>query len=138
MASMNFNNILNFITIYGGKDSRQVFGDLFILDIMNFQWFQIELFGTKIEKGRVGHCSEIINDKLFIFGGCDENNKYLSAKVIVIELDLLRNKKLGKIYEYANFSLMQNPKDRTAKNILELLSIGAELPKDIYPLLKMD
>ena len=138
MASMNFNEILNFITIYGGKDSKQVFGDLFILDIMNFQWFNIELFGAKIERGRVGHCSEIINDKLFIFGGCDENNKYLSAKVMCIELDLIRNKKLGKIYEFANFSLSQNPKDKIAKNVIELLNIGAELPKDIYPLLKLD
>ena len=138
MASMNFNQILNFITIYGGKDSQQIFGDLFILDIMNFQWLQVELFGSKIENGRMGHCSEIINDKLFIFGGCDENNKYVSAKVICIELDLIRNKKLGKIYEFATFSLSQNPKDKTAKNIIELLNIGAELPRDIYPLLKMD
>ena len=135
---MNFNEILNFITIYGGKDSKQIFGDVFILDIMNFQWFQIELFGAKIEKGRVGHSSQIINDKLFIFGGCDENNKYVSSKVMCVELDLLRNKKLGKIYDFANFSLMQNPKDKTAKNIVELLSNGAELPKDIYPLLKLD
>ena len=55
-----------------------------------------------------------------------------------IELDLIRNKKLGKIYDYANLALSQNPKDKTAKNIIELLNIGAELPKDIYPLLKMD
>ena len=138
MASMNFNEILNFITIYGGKDSKQIFGDLFILDIMNFHWLQVELFGTRIERGRIGHCSQIINDKLFIFGGCDENNKYLSSKVMCIELDLIRNKKLGKIYDYANLALSQNPKDKTAKNIIELLNIGAELPKDIYPLLKMD
>jgi hypothetical protein len=138
MASMNFNEILNFITIYGGKDSKQVFGDLFILDIMNFQWFKIELFGAKIERGRVGHCSEIINDKLFIFGGCDENNKYIPAKVMCVELDLIRNKKLGKIYEFATFSLTQNPKDKIAKNVIELLNVGAELPKDVYPLLKLD
>ena len=138
MTSMSFNEILNFITIYGGKDSKQVFGDLFILDIMNFQWFQIELFGTKVNSGRVGHSSEIFNDKLFIFGGCDEDNQCLPAKVMCIELDLIRNKKLGKIYEFANLSLMQNPKDKTAKNVVELLNIGAELPKDIYPLLKLD
>ena len=138
MASMSFNEILNFIAIYGGKDSKQVFGDLFILDIMNFQWFHIELFGTKVEKGRMGHSSEIIKDKLFIFGGCDENNIYMPAKVMIIELDLLRNKKLGKIYDYASYSLLQNPKDKIAKNVVELLNIGAELPKDIYPLLKLD
>ena len=138
MTSMSFNEILNFITIYGGKDSKQIFGDLFVLDVMNFQWLQVELFGTKIENGRIGHCSEIIKDKLFIFGGCDDNNKYIPAKVMCIELDLIKNKKLGRIYEFANFSLAQNPKDKTAKNIVELLDSGAELPKDIYPLLQLD
>ena len=138
LASMNFNQILNFITIYGGKDSKQVFGDLFILDIMNFQWFKIELFGMQVKSGRVGHSSEIVNDKLFIFGGCDEDDRYIPAKIMVIELDLLRNKKLGKIYDFATFSLSQNPKDKTAKNVVELLNIGADLPKDVYPLLKLD
>ena len=39
---------------------------------------------------------------MYIFGGCDENNKYPSAKVLCIELDLLRNKKLSKIFDFAN------------------------------------
>ena len=63
---------------------------------MNFQWFQIELFGPKIEQGRVGHCSQIINDKLFIFGGCDEDNKYPVAKILCIELDILKNRNTSK------------------------------------------
>ena len=138
MCTMNFNNVLNFITVYGGKDSQNIFNDLFILDIMNFQWFKIELFGSKIEGGRFGHCSDIVDDKLYIFGGCDDNNKYISAKVLCIELDLLRNKKLGKIYEFAKYSLEQNPKDRTAKNVMELLNVGADLPQDIYPFLHLD
>ena len=138
MCTMNFNHILNFITVYGGKDSLKIFNDLFILDIMNFQWFKIELFGPQIEGGRFGHCSDIIDDKLYIFGGCDDNNKYLSAKVLCIELDLLRNKKFGKIYEFAKYSLEQNPKDRTAKNVMDLLNVGADLPQDIYPFLHLD
>jgi hypothetical protein len=40
--------------------------------------------------------------------------------------------------DFATFSLSQNPKDKTAKNVVELLNIGADLPKDIYPLLKLD
>ena len=138
MATMNFNKILNYITIYGGKNINEVFGDLYILDIMNFQWLNVKLFGTDIPQGITGHCSEIINDKLYIFGGCDENNKYIQAKLLCIELDLFRNKKLIKIYEYALAVLSENPRDKTAKNVLELLKDGIDLPTDIYPFLQLD
>ena len=138
MSVMNFNKTLNFITIYGGKDSFHIFNDLFILDIMNFQWIKIELFGPQNICGRMGHCSGIINEKLYIFGGCDENNKYPSAKVLCIELDLLRNKKLSKIFDFAKSTLIQSPKDRTAKNVMQLLKEGAEIPHDIYPFLQLD
>ena len=138
MSVMNFNKILNFITIYGGKDLYHIYNDLFILDIMNFQWIKIELFGPESICGRMGHCGGIINEKLYIFGGCDENNKYPSAQVLCIELDLLRNKKMSKIYEFAKSALIQNSKDRTAKNVISLLNLGAEIPHDIYPFLHLD
>ena len=138
LTVMNFNKILNFITIYGGKDSYQIFNDLFILDIMNFQWIKINLFGPDNICGRMGHCGGIINEKLYIFGGCDENNRLPSAKVLCIELDLLRNKKLSKIFDFAQSTLVQSPKDKTAKNVLQLLKEGAEIPHDIYPFLQLD
>ena len=135
---MNFNKILNYITIYGGKSINQVFGDLFILDIMNFQWINVKLFGAPLKEGITGHCTGIINDKLYIFGGCDEDNKYINAKILCVELDLFRNKKLSKIYEYASTVLADNPKDRTAKNVIELMKRGVDLPPDIYPFLQLD
>ena len=138
MAAMNYNKTLNFITIYGGKDSLHVFNDLYILDIMNFQWFKIDLFGPDSISGRMGHCAGIINEKLYIFGGCDEDNKYPSAKVLCVELDLLRNKKLSKIYDFAKSTLDQNAKDKTAKNVMQLLKDGAEIPHDVYPFLHLD
>ena len=138
MATMNFNNILNYITIYGGKSINQVFGDLFILDIMNYQWINVKLFGAQIKEGIAGHCSEMINNKLYIFGGCDENNKYINAKLLCVELDLFRNKKLAKIFEYASSVLSDNPKDKTAKNVMELMKGGVDLPPDIYPFLQLD
>ena len=138
MAVMNFNKILNFITIYGGKDSYRIFNDFYILDIMNFQWIQIDLFGPHSINGRMGHCGGIINEKLYIFGGCDENNKYPNARVLCIELDLLRNKKLTKIFDFAKNTLSQNPKDKTARNVMQLLKEGAEIPHDIYPFLQLD
>ena len=138
LTVMNFNKILNFITIYGGKDAYQIYNDLFILDIMNFQWIKINLFGPDNICGRMGHCGGIINEKLYIFGGCDENNRLPSAQVLCIELDLLRNKKLSKIFDFAQSTLVQSPKDKTAKNVLQLLKEGAEIPHDIYPFLQLD
>ena len=138
MATMNFNKILNYITIYGGKNINQVFGDLFILDIMNFHWINVKLFGASLKEGISGHCAGIINDKLYIFGGCDEENKYINAKLLCVELDLFRNKKIAKIYEHASAVLKDNEKDRTAKNVLELLKGGVDLSPDIYPFLQLD
>ena len=62
MATMNLNNILNYIIIYGGKSINQVFGDIFILDIMNFQWIGVQLFGTDIKTKISGHCAGIITE----------------------------------------------------------------------------
>ena len=138
MATMNYNKILNYITIYGGKNINRVFGDLFILDIMNFQWLNVQLFGATISKGIVGHCAGIINDKLYIFGGCDETNKYTQAKLLCVELDLFRNKKLSKIFEYALAVLEKNPKDKTSKNVIDLIKGGVDLPPDVYPFLQLD
>ena len=138
MTTMNFNKILNYITIYGGKSINQVFGDLFILDIMNFQWINVKLFGAQLKEGITGHCAGIINDKLYIFGGCDEDNKYINAKLLCIELDLFRNKKLSKIYEHASSVLEDNPKDKTAKNVMDIMKRGVDLPSDIYPFLQLD
>lgn len=138
MATMNYNKILNYITLYGGKSINRVFGDLFILDIMNFQWLNVQLFGASISKGIVGHCAGIINDKLYIFGGCDETNKYTQAKLLCVELDLFRNKKLSKIFEYAQAVLEKNPKDKTSKNVIDLIKGGVDLPPDIYPFLQLD
>ena len=138
MATMNVNTILNYIIIYGGKNINQVFGDIYVLDIMNFQWIGVKLFGTDIKTQISGHCAGILNNKLYVFGGSDENNKYASAKLLSIELDLFRNKKLTKIYQYAQTVLNENPKDKTAKNVIDLLKDGADLPPDIYPFLQLD
>ena len=97
-----------------------------------------KLFGTDIKTQISGHCAGIINNKLYVFGGSDEDNKYTSAKLLSIELDLFRNKKLTRIYQYAKTVLSENPKDKTAKNVIDLLKDGADLPPDIYPFLQLD
>ena len=132
MSSINFDKNLNILTVFGGKDVFRVFNDLYILDIMNFEWIKIKLFGPDDICKKMGHCSEIINDKLLIFGGCDEDNKYPAAKILCIELDILKNRNTSKLYNYARSSLKQRPKDIEAKLILKSLKDGNELPKSLY------
>ena len=138
MASINFNKDLNIITLFGGRDNIKVFNDLFILDIMNFEWIKINLFGPENICKRFEHCSGILNENLFIFGGCDENNKYPQAKTFCIELDILKNKYTSKIYNYANTSLKENPKNEEGKLILKLIREGNDIPKNIFPYLKLN
>jgi len=132
MASINFDKNLNILTVFGGKDVFRVFNDLYVLDIMNFEWIKIKLFGPEIICKKMGHCSEIINDKLLIFGGCDEDNKYPVAKILCIELDILKNRNTSRVYDYARSSIKQRPKDYEAKLILKSLKEGNELPKNLY------
>ena len=132
MSSINFDKNLNIITVFGGKDVYKVYNDLFILDIINFEWIKIQLFGPDVIYKKMGHCSGILDEKLLIFGGCDENNKYPLAKTLSIELSIIKNRNLSKIYNSARSSLKQNPKDREGKLILKLLRDGNELPKNLY------
>ena len=135
MASINFDKDLNIITLYGGKDVFRVFNDLYILDIMNFEWIKINLFGPENICKRMGHCSGIINQKLYIFGGCDEDNKYPHAKTLSIELDIFNNRHLSKLYDFAKSSLKQSPKNEEGKIILKILKEGNDIPKNLYPFL---
>ena len=136
MSSINFDKNLNIITLFGGKDVYKVYNDLFILDIMNFEWIKIKLFGPENICKKMGHCSGILNEQLIIFGGCDENNKYPLAKILNIELNILKNRNISKIYDYANTSIKQSPKDSEGKYILKLLRDGHELPKNFYNYLR--
>ena len=133
MASINFNKDLNIITLFGGRDTFKVYNDLFILDIMNFEWIKINLFGPENICKRFEHCSGILNENLFIFGGCDENNKYPPSKTFCIDLDILKNKYTDKMYNFAKSSLKQNPKNEEGKFILKLIREGNDIPKNIFP-----
>ena len=99
---------------------------------MNFEWIKINLFGPESISKKMGHCSGIIKDELFIFGGCDENNKFPSSKILCIDLDLLKNKNTSKIYHVARESLKQSPKDAEGNFILKLLREGNEIPKNLF------
>ena len=135
-ATISYYRPLNYIIMFGGKNLNQIFNDLYLIDIMNFIWFRIELFGMKNEP-RAEHCSEIIGDKLLIFGGSNAES-YLPAKVIAIELDLFKNKKYKKSYDFAKDNLKLDPNDKTAKMVVNNIDNGVDIPDEIYPFLTIE
>ncbi len=135
-ATISYYRPLNYIIMFGGKNLNQILNDLYLIDIMNFIWFKIELFGMKNEP-RAEHCSEIIGDKLLIFGGSNAES-YLPAKVIAIELDLFKNKKYKKSYDFAKDNLKLDPNDKTAKMVINNIDNGIDIPDEIYPFLTID
>jgi hypothetical protein len=135
-ATISYYRPLNYIIMFGGKNLNQIFNDLYLIDIMNFIWFRIELFGMKNEP-RAEHCSEIIGDKLFIFGGSNAES-ILPAKVVAVELDLFKNKKFKKSYDFAQENLKLDPSDKTAKMVINNIENGVDIPDEIYPFLSID
>ena len=135
-STLNYYKGLNYIVLYGGKNLDYVFNDLFILDIMNFNWISVDLYGSINEK-RAEHCSEIIGDKLIIFGGCNENN-FLNSKVFIIELDLFKNKRYKRILDFAQENLKVDSNDKIANLVVEKISKGEDIPNDIYPFLSIE
>ena len=135
-STLNYYKPLNYIVLYGGKNLDIVFNDLFILYITNFNWIAVGLFGSINEK-RAEHCSEIIGDNLIIFGGCNENN-ILNAKVFIIELDLFKNKRFKKIYDFALENLKIDSTDRIANMVVDKIKKGEDIPKDVYPFLSIE
>ncbi len=130
-STLNYYKNLNYLILFGGKNLNVVYNDLFILDIMNFTWISVQLFGSINEK-RAEHCSEIFGDKLYIFGGCNETN-FLNAKILIIELDLFKSRRYKKCYDFAQENLNVDSHDRIAKMVIDKINNGEDIPNDVYP-----
>ena len=135
-STLNYYKPLNYIVLYGGKNLDIVFNELYILDIMNFNWISVDLFGAVNEK-RAEHCSEIIGDKLIIFGGCNETH-FLNSKTFIVELDLFKNKRYKKILDFAQENLRVDSSDRVANMVVDKISKGEDIPNDVYPFLSIE
>lgn len=59
--------------------------DIFILEIKNLNWINVEIKGSLLT-GRCGHTASCIDTKLFIYGGYNYNG-FVKSDVIVVELD---------------------------------------------------
>jgi hypothetical protein len=132
---MNFYKPLNYVVIYGGKNFFRSFNEMFVCDIVNFSWIQIDLFGG-INENRSEHCSEIFGDKLYIFGGSNENN-FLAAKMFCVDLDLFKNKRYKICYDFAKETINVDPLDKTAAMVIKKIENGGEISNDVYAFLSV-
>lgn len=55
--------------IYGGRDSWEYLGDLWLLDLVSGEWRQIEALGPLAPKPRDHHGAAYSQGTLYIFGG---------------------------------------------------------------------
>ncbi|KAL4432921.1 hypothetical protein ABPG74_014435 [Tetrahymena malaccensis] len=83
--SMNYNQLLNIIVIYGGQNDNCYLNDMHILNVEFFMWYKVEIKGQK-SINRANHCAVSYDSKLLIFGGLNQEG-YVSSQIQMIELD---------------------------------------------------
>lgn len=84
--SMSFQENFEFLIVYGGRnDNLGILGDLFVLNLRNMNWFQVNVHGRFKEKERFGHCSASISNKFLVFGGVNGKG-FSSGDLLVFEL----------------------------------------------------
>ena len=90
-STLNFYEALNVLILFGGQNYRQVFlNDLHVLDLDNFNWTKVTLYeDIPMERGE--HCSTIVNNQLFIFGGLNAE-RYVGSDIFLISLDVFDKK----------------------------------------------
>lgn len=99
-CTITFHEPFDLLMVYGGKNdnnSPSVFNDLFVMNVFDLNWIQINLFGVPAPP-RAEHCACIIGKALVIFGGSN-NEGYLSSDLFMINLDYFSNRKLFEDYE---------------------------------------
>ena len=96
LCSMNFFEKGNFIVIHGGKakinNGKFALNDTYLFELYRYEWIRVD-YGEKesIVKGRFSHCSVICRNKLFIFGGINDEF-YNGSNFFIINLDVNKAK----------------------------------------------
>lgn len=64
-------NIQDYLYIFGGWDGMTI-GDMYRVNVSTYLWEKIEVFGEK--PMLCGHSANVVDGKIFVFGGFDGNN----------------------------------------------------------------
>eukprot|EP00928_Gymnodinium_smaydae_P057146 TRINITY_DN40421_c0_g1_i1.p1 TRINITY_DN40421_c0_g1~~TRINITY_DN40421_c0_g1_i1.p1 ORF type:complete len:635 (+),score=81.80 TRINITY_DN40421_c0_g1_i1:41-1945(+) len=70
------------LVIYGGANSEETFGDVYVLNLVNHQWRRLPTSGPSGSNGpgrRTGHASAAgARGEMFVFGGYDADGEFLN------------------------------------------------------------
>ena len=145
--SMNYYEKSQYIIIHGGRNdnlsSSSGLNDTYILDLIHFNWFQIQLYSNihafKIIS-RFGHNSSIYANKLIIFGGMNNNN-YIGSSLFIINLDFHYSTILKTAEQIMIENLQKNNDEKESKKMinklkkeLEKFEIGVVSPINLPPI----
>ena len=85
-ACMNFFEELNILIINGGKnDLRSIFyNDIYVVDLELLNWIKVAVIDN-LPLERAEHCSCILGNKLYIFGGVKEK-KFIGSDLFVLNI----------------------------------------------------
>lgn len=83
---MNFNELMGYLIICGGMNAQGSFlNDIHLLQVKTLQWMNI-IIGGKDFLPRCSHGSAVVDTKLYIFGGYN-NQGFVNADLEILELD---------------------------------------------------
>ncbi|CAD8119906.1 unnamed protein product [Paramecium sonneborni] len=83
--SMNYDEKISALILFGGTNEIECFGDLHLLFLKNYIWQKVQLQGYLEYPFRYEHCSVYNEDKLLIFGGLSQNG-FLMYNPIQIQI----------------------------------------------------
>ncbi|CAK67077.1 unnamed protein product (macronuclear) [Paramecium tetraurelia] len=83
--SMNYDEKISALLLFGGTNEVQCFGDLHILLLKNYTWQKVQLQGYLEYPFRYEHCSVFNEDKLIVFGGLNQDG-FLMYNPITIQV----------------------------------------------------
>ena len=91
-ATMNFNSENNLIVIYGGRNDikNEVYNDMILLDMENMSWVHTKFWGEN-PRARSEHNAVVISNKIFVFGGADNEN-FINFNFTIFNLDFFAQK----------------------------------------------
>ena len=128
LCSMNFFEKGNFIIIHGGKTKingdKFALNDTYLFELYRYEWIRVD-YGEKekIVRPRCSHCSVICRNKLFIFGGINEQT-FNGSSFFIINLDInkakedliINNKNYNKFKRYDSIESIQSNDNNINKN----------------------
>lgn len=79
---------LNCIGVFGGRSDGKlkddVFSDVWLLNLENLHWVNIEVLGS-LNRFRFAHAFTVVDERLFVFGGAS-NLAFTDSELYILEM----------------------------------------------------